>query len=294
MIKIDYLVLGLLIGAGIFVRIVDLGTHFGHYDDLAVATTILEAKTRTSPDLNDIGDDFKVNMPPSVKDYKESVMSLGITQRLSVPSWIHDVYRQPAVSAALRWVHGVTRVPAHLTYAPLQFLITHHLVHPGQTYRETLFWGRLPSFIFGVLGLLLWIGLYHRLGQLRAPAAFLGLAVLAFSWENIIYAKQMQTFSIGVPSLLCLLILLLHIHEQNNYTCLRMLICGFLLSSLSYAQYQVLFFVPAFLLTLFLSAWKQNPTHKARLVRNFVAAGGVFCLQSDREGSDRSVQRRRD
>lgn len=99
--RTHYATLALLVASGFFVRFVGLGTHFGHYDDLAVATIILEAKSDTTGPVEEIADDFKVNMPPAVKGYKESVQSSSLLRWLAIPEWVRNAGRHPRLTTSL-------------------------------------------------------------------------------------------------------------------------------------------------------------------------------------------------
>lgn len=172
--------------------------------------------------------------------------------------------------------YGVFVIPRLSTYAPFQFFFTHFLLSPEHTYRELLFWGRLPSAVFGVLGLLAMAFFYRVYEAKNSWAAFSGLGLLAFSWENIIYAKQMSNYALGVTA--CILLLLLYMDCLNRpcFSLKKMWITGLLLALLCHMHYQILFFVPAFYLSLFVFAASKRRYYLI-LARNF-AAGGVVCL----------------
>src|SRR5690606_3243572 len=101
-----------------------------------------------------------------------------------------------------------TSVARFWTYAPFQFWFTPLLIHPDQTYREFLFWGRLPSVFFSVLGLALLAFFYRLYDRWKTGRVFAALAILAFSWENIIHARQMHNYALGVTAFIALMVLL--------------------------------------------------------------------------------------
>lgn len=141
-------------------------------------------------------------------------------------------------------------IPSFWTYAPFQFLLTHFLIHPDQTYRELLFWGRLPSFLAGAAGLFAALFFYRRWEPKTPSAAWVGLALTAFSWENIIYAKQSHNYALGVTACFFVLILLAGFLNRQDFSSGRMAAAGLWLALLSTMQYQILFLVPAFFLSL--------------------------------------------
>lgn len=147
--------------------------------------------------------------------------------------------------------HDLFAVQRVFNYAPLQFIFTHFLISPDQTYRDFLFWGRLPSCVIGILGLLAMVLFYHRLYGLQNAKVFLPLALLAFSWENIAHAKQMHHYAAGVSAAIALLALLALNLKQKDYSLKRILLNSAVLALLSHAQYQIPIFIPAFFLTLF-------------------------------------------
>lgn len=222
--------------SGALVRLFPLDSHFAHIDDLGVAKTVL--------------------------NYQQNSKTFAPVR----------ILKNPVLMKLYEW-SGVAR---HWTYAPLQFVLTYYLIHPGQTYREILFWGRLPSFLFGCLGLLMLLWFYRRHDRLRTPAGLLALTFLAFSWENIIYAQQMESYAIGVFSSAAVLLLFWEGLNKKRFLFSDLLLLVVYLAILSYTQYQILFFMPAFLVTLFIYyAWKNRHDILILTVR-FTA--GVLCF----------------
>ena len=260
--------LGLLVLAGIYVRIVDLSTHFGHYDDIGVAKTILVFKALPPLRVDEMVNRLYESQPTS--------RATQIVSRL-----IKQLQRFEArgfISLILNKLYQVSAVPAIWTYAPLQFLLTYILVSPEQDYREILFWGRFPSFLFGVLGLISLIGFYWKYDRLKTPAVFIGLALVTFSWENIIYAKQMSSYSVGVFSAIWVAILLVKGLQTDLLSFKKLGGLVFPLILLCHAQYQILFMVPGFFLTLFLATWLRNRDRWYQILRTFILGGLIHAL----------------
>jgi hypothetical protein len=181
-----------------------------------------------------------------------------------------------AVSACFQSAHTISR---RLTYAPFQFWITPWLIDQDQNYREVLFWGRFPSFIFGVLGLIMMLVFYYRFKPDNPfPYQLLSLSILAFSWENIIYSNQMESYSIGIVSILILMLMSFHFIEKPRLSWLSMILLALFPALLVHSQYQMLFFIPAFYLTLFLFHYKKSIDSPLILIGKFFFSGIAFIL----------------
>ncbi len=175
------------------------------------------------------------------------------------------------------WLDQLTCVPNHWTYAPLQYFITYWLVHPSQTYRQALFWGRLPSFLFSILGFFAVFVLYKKYDRLKSPAFLWFLFLIALSWENILYAKQMESYAIGVTAAIFLLILLIQRLRSQDFSLAALAKTGMGAGILCTTQYQILFFMPAFWAVLFCDHWaKERKESRPRLVLKMFAAFGIF------------------
>lgn len=253
------LVLAVLILAGVFVRFFDLGTHFTNVDDIGVAKTILNVKAPyavVTPQQEPI-------LPPLSLDLSQQTIPFWEKLRDSLTQWgeAGESFKSPLLPFVKLFLQ-FTAVPRAWTYAPLQFLVTHFLLEPEQTYRQKIFWGRFPSFLFGVGALLLIPVFYRRYDRFQTPVVFVALSVLVFSWENIIYAKQMESYAIGVFSAVALLIFLVRHFEEKRLTRSRILADACMLALLSHAQYQILFMMPAYMATLFAYYWDQKDSKK--------------------------------
>lgn len=167
------------------------------------------------------------------------------------------------------------------TYAPAQFWFTSWLLNESQSYKEKLFWGRFPSFIFGILALAAFVYFYSMFrGKDSWPEQILAVTLLAFSWENIIYCQQMESYSIGVFSVLVMLSLLVFLFRKERIQYKDMIVSGAVISLLCYTQYQVLFFLPAFFISLFLVFRQQYGLGKLLLYLSITGAIVVLALRS--------------
>ncbi len=161
------------------------------------------------------------------------------------------------------------------TYAPFQYFITPFLISERMEYRDLLFWGRLPSCVAGVLGLVALALLYWKLEGLRSRKVYLALAILACAWENVIHAKQMHPYALGVTATVLLFILFVYLLDAPKLTARRMAAAGLGLALLSHMQYQVMAFVPAFFLAIAAREWRRSPD-KGAVVRAVLLGGAVY------------------
>ena len=175
-------------------------------------------------------------------------------------------------------VQRLTAVSHRWNYAPFQFLITYFLVHDGEGYRSLLFMGRLPSFLFALLGLGALLAFYRKYDRLKTPAFLLSFTVLALSWENIIYAKQMSNYSAGVFSAVGVLWLLLTLLKPKSPTMKEVFLAVFGLAFLSHVHYQVIFFAPAFFLAAFIPHWLRHRGDRRPLVGKIFAGVVAYAL----------------
>lgn len=168
-------------------------------------------------------------------------------------------------------------IAKNYTYAPFQFLFTALLINEHQTYREMLFWGRLPSCIFGALGIFAAAGFYRFYENLKSPKMILTAALIALSWPAIVNAKQMHNYALGITAAMMLPGVLVFYLQERNYSLPRMLILSAILALLSHMHYQILFFVPALYTALFVAAFRGKGEIKPILI-NFAASAGIWLL----------------
>lgn len=231
---------------GTYVRFADLATHFVHVDDIGVAQTIVYNQEAIRVE------DLRANiLAPNAPDYwsLNKILLRFADQIGFLPTYV----------GLSRYVNGALSIPRDFTYAPLQFFLTSALVSPGQGYRDVLFWGRFPSFLLGVLALPL-ILLVHR--KLHGPTfwayGLLSLSLMAFSWESIVYAQQMESYTIGVLSATLLLLCLFRYLDRPSPTTRDLIQLGAAAACLSYTQYQIIFLVPGLFAAIFLAWWRKR------------------------------------
>ncbi len=210
------------------------------------------------------------------------IIAIGVYARFTELSWhfanvddmgVAEIILKNRVSH--QW--GNFPISTFYTYAPFQFLITPLLISKNQTYRDLLFWVRLPSCVFGILGLVAMALFYRAFKEKYSGNMFVALSLLALSWENIIHAKQGHNYALGVLANLLLLFLLLYNLKQKKLNWKHLLISAIGLFILGSMHYQILTFVPAFFLALLIREAK-NKNLNLKTLMGFFVSGATFGL----------------
>lgn len=171
--------------------------------------------------------------------------------------------------------HNIFFIPQCLTNAPFQYLFTYFLVSPAMEYREILFWGRLPSCVAGCLALGALFFFYHKYDKASVAKAFFAIALVACSWENIAFAKQMHSYAIGVLAVALILILFITQLREEGLGLKRAAVISGVLALVSHMQYQALLFVPAFYLALLLFYFRHSGK-KAMALRDLCVSALLY------------------
>ncbi|OSM00238.1 hypothetical protein [Magnetofaba australis] len=252
----------LLAGA---VRFAGLERHFAHVDDIGVAHTLLfEEESFKQSYLAEHEAAFEASARGPLDRFK-----IGVRRFLA---------NEVAEYAPPLW--DAFRISSYWTYAPAQFLLTSALLKPGQSYRDVLLNGRLPPFLFAMLGLALLV-LFYSIGPWRgagAPELLLGVALAAFSMENVIYAMQMESYAIGVLCMSALMALLMGLGARPAPGVGAMLALGGVAGVLMFCQYQTLFLLPPLFFAL---AWRWGWAARVpllKLARGFVISGALVVV----------------
>lgn len=172
---------------------------------------------------------------------------------------------------------NIFSVPAYLTNAPFQYLFTYFLVSPSLDYRELLFWGRLPSCVAGCLALVMLVLFYREYDKRSPEKGFWAVAFVACSWENIVFAKQMHSYAIGVLATAILLYWLMTRVRKTFFSFKDAWLTSLVLALTSHMQYQALVFVPAFYLTLLGIHW-GDPGKRSALVKNLCLSAAIYLV----------------
>jgi hypothetical protein len=208
--------------------------HFTHVDDFGVANTL---------------------MLPNKPLSSGCLWRFEILQkRLPTISLLTDPFKNFTCSLpSIRERMG--RVSDQWTYAPFQFWITQALLNPDKsyTYEEIKYLGRLPSFIFFILGLGVFYYLLKSKFQGIKEVSYLPLALTllaAFSLEQRIMASQMHSYSIGLLANAIALWGILSLRDLGRLRYVKILCFSVVLALAISMQYQSILLVTAGLITL--------------------------------------------
>ncbi|MCA9400320.1 MAG: hypothetical protein KC713_01740, partial [Candidatus Omnitrophica bacterium] len=129
-----------------------------------------------------------------------AVLAVGIWARADRLAWHFTHVDDIGVAKTILEYHQeganpLFAVATHWTYSPFQFFFTPFLVSLDQSYRSLLFWGRFPSLIFSILGLLTAVLFYWRWKGRVGASCLVTITWMACSLEWIIFAKQMHNYA---------------------------------------------------------------------------------------------------
>lgn len=245
-----------------------LDSFASNIDDHLVAVSILEAKRPINvSSIKSVINDSSItsfNSPPkSFLRYLESKGQLELTLTLLDPF-------RPFVC-----------VPNQSTYAPIQFFFTNFLVNENQSLKQILFWGRFPSFIFSVMSIFLFYKLIRvfSLNKQLDVSDIIVIAFFSFSLESIIYAKQMESYAIGIFAVIILMIILIDILKKvPEFSYKRWLLFTFLMVILVYMQYQILIYVLAAIITIFIYYYNNSVKDKRMVLLRRIIPLGLFFI----------------
>lgn len=170
-------------------------------------------------------------------------------------------------------IHGFKRFQGdQWTYAPLQFILTSALLSCDLSYQWVLILGRLPSFIGSVAALILFAYLltngHRKFGlQENKIALLMSITLFSLSYENIIYAGQMENYAIGVLFSVIIIWLLLYNQEEFHF-----LLTTILIILAGYGQYQCFILVMAFYISVFV----RRKDQKKELIKIVLSAATAF------------------
>ena len=157
------------------------------------------------------------------------------------------------------------------TYGPFQMFLTNILVNENFHYLTNVFLGRLPSLICGILVLFLVLKLvYNTIHQEEYRCLkVLGLCVVTFSWENIIYSAQAEPYEIVV---LFSFVIINCLYNDYFRTWETTLVITLILLIGCYAHYQFFILVFCFYSAYFIFSLKN----KKKLIK--IVASAIICF----------------
>ncbi|MCS7004271.1 MAG: hypothetical protein NZM38_02975 [Cytophagales bacterium] len=150
------------------------------------------------------------------------------------------------------------------SYAPLQYVAMDLFINPDMSYREILFWGRLPSALCGCFNIFLMAFFLFRIYQqqiIHHSTVVLGTLLIAFSHEHLIFSQLMLNYAVGVTAHLILLIMTTYDKEVLT------LKDKLLLFLIPFAQYQAFFLAISFAITVIY--FKKTPFLSAKFFKNY-------------------------
>lgn len=244
-----------VLSIGISIRWIDLDRQFTHVDDVGVASSILQAK---QTDLNSLR--IRLYDPSHPRHDRIDFKLMRYLDQHGFSYWL------PLINLA-------TIIPCNWTYAPAQFFITIFLLSPQDNYRLLLFWGRFPSFIFGILSLILTIFVFKIMRPNYWGYWLLGLTLMSCSWESIIYAKHMSNYEVTLAIMIALIGILVMLPNRLPLTYMNAVLLGLLLGISSYWQYQFIFIAPALIGAL---VWFEKSYKNWRQLSPYLVATLIF------------------
>ncbi len=134
------------------------------------------------------------------------------------------------------------------TYAPAQFLLTRLFLEFATTPKEILFWSRMPSLLFWIMGIILFYRTYCILFTPKSKlAAICATFIIAFSLRGNIESSMSYTYAVTLP--ISVLIFYYFVYNKspyyNSYSLFKLLSHGFLLGLLVSFSYQAIFLLLA-------------------------------------------------
>lgn len=223
-----------------------LTSHFTHVDDIGVADTLFNRKLCDT--LEEKRE--KYSAMPGLKIIYEQIAS------------------NPRTCELLNGVYSYVSVPAHWTYAPVQFFFAKISLSTLDisTYEKIKYAGRVPSFIFYILGMLAFVYILVSKKYLDYKNSALGAAlvlILGMSLELRIYASQMESYAIGVLSGVLIFGSTLSLYKNKCYT-LKAIIPRSIVMAIGIGmQYQGVFFAFACIFALLIVDLKCESIRKA-------------------------------
>ena len=156
------------------------------------------------------------------------------------------------------------------TYAPLQVFFSKILVNPSFPYIFNIALGRFPSFLAGSASILLTYSLIKKsfsYSDFKKPILVIAVAIIASSWENIIYSAQAEPYEIGVLAVLALTIYFQGFCGGKAFSMPWLITLSV---SAFYSQYHSVIILASLYFSMFVQANKKD---KIRLVCSGVVSG---------------------
>ena len=227
-----------------------LPRHFTQIDDIGVAESLMVRNM-----------DYRDDCPKNLQDLRGQALLFIIRS----PDRVCKITTQ---------LNRLSIIPSLWTYAPIQFWLTQAFLSSNHSYsyEEVKYWGRLPSFIFYLLGL---VGFYfllrYRLPDFsKRPLLILSMTIfLGLSMEERIHAAQMHSYAIGIlANVLAFLAYINLVNPKNNSYSSVMYASGLFALAIG-MQYQSILLVAACLAGVFISQYLQDKCLNLRFIVRF-------------------------
>ena len=202
-----------------------LKRHFTHIDDIGVAESLLIRNL----------------------DYRDdcSKINRNDIQILAAKIFTRDLEKICRLNAS---INRLSLVSSLWTYAPFQFYATQALLNRTKSYDydEIKLLGRLPSYIFyiiGVYGFLLLTSKIFSKKKFGCYIPWMLITMVAFSLEQRIYSAQMESYSIGLLSNCLAIWCLCSIYRVSERSYLQLIAFSAILAVSISMQYQAILLV---------------------------------------------------
>ena len=229
--KIAQLILFILIVGSLFQTFSLMRNHFTHVDDIGIANTFLKQE------------DFYNKSCENALSKKEDEILYRIL--LNSKKNICNFY------------FSYTIIPRTWTYAPFQFWFTKGFLNPEKkyTYEEVKWYGRLPSFLFNIIGLILFYFILKKKIYAFKNDLVVSLSLtllVAFSLEQRIMSSQTHSYAIGLMSNCFALYAIFMLNRLKSLTNIQIVWTGLILATAISMQYQALLLVFSGMISVFI------------------------------------------
>jgi len=256
-----------ILAAGAAVRAGLLTRHFSDVDDALVPLYLSHARVEPI----DAAFARALIADPDAGAYVRSVRPL--VERLDAAGLLDPL----GAVARVCWPYVAMLV--HSTYAPAQFVATAFLIEGSEPYRTAKTLARVPSFAFGLLGIVLSAAFLLRLrGPAGWRAALVAMAVVACSVQHVAYSVHASSYAASVVAVYAVLFLLDRSLVAPSRSMARAVVDVSVLASAFYLGYQALPFVAGWLGALLYDGWRRFPGERVRVVARQAGVGVAFAL----------------
>ena len=233
------ILLYILLIFGVYFKYQNLDTQFSTTDDTGVAWTLIE----------------------HIKDIDNSYIQKKIVQQQheDFHSLQYFILRNFDINI-FKPILKLFIIPQTWTYAPMQFVITQFFLNDDLTYKDLIFWGRLPSFIFSISSMIMIILIMKNIYKNKwLYPCLTTLIVYNFSLENLIYSAHMSNYASSCFSVLSVIYIFLKITNFKFISLRNQIFYGLFLALSVCLAYQAIFIIPLLFIYLCFSIRINKP-----------------------------------